>query len=156
MDRVNIIIGGVCFLLGVVLLLLIPSQVSSFSSNPNTLGADFFPKFVGGLMIFASCGLLLETILARRLKKQTHQKIDSEWNKEKRVIVIFLLLFIYAALLNILGFIVGSILCGVAMMWLLKVRTWWFYGIYILSVFVTYILFSKILYVHLPVFSLFG
>jgi len=47
MNKINMILAGVCSILGILILLLIPFQVSAVSSNEKTLGADFF-----GLSLF--------------------------------------------------------------------------------------------------------
>jgi uncharacterized membrane protein len=149
------ILAGVCSILGILILLLIPFQVSAVSSNEKTLGADFFPRFIGILLIVASIGLFVETYIAHRMGHEAEGKIDSEWKKERKVLMIFLMLVVYIVALQYIGFIVGSILFGVAMMYVLGVRTWWFYLIFIGSVFLVYYVFHFLLYVHLPSFSLF-
>lgn len=155
MNKINMVLAGICSLVGVVILIMIPFQVSAVSSNDQTLGAEFFPKFIGALLIFASIGLFLESFFAWRMGHEHEAKPDAQWSKEKRVLVIFLLLVVYITALPHIGFIVGSLIFGIAMMYLLKVRTWWYYVVFIVSVFVVYYVFHQLLYVHLPSFRLF-
>lgn len=155
MNKTNMVLAIISCVVGILILILIPFQVSAVSSNDRTLGADFFPKLIGVLMIVASVGLFAESFYAYKLGIGSEAETGIQWKREKKVLTIFLLLVVYVLALQFVGFLVGSILFGTAMMIILGVRTWWYFVIFIVSVFIVYYVFHYLLYVHLPAFKLF-
>ena len=128
-----------------------PFQVSAVSSNEKTL-EPIFPRFIGILLIVASIGLFVETYIAHRMGHEAEGK--SIRNGKGTQSLIFLMLVVYIVA-QYIGFIVGSILFGVAMMYVLGVRTWWFLSHFYWQCVSSLLCVPFLLYVHLPSFSLF-
>lgn len=150
MNKTNRLLAIVFFFVGVALYLLTPSQVSQISTAPATLGADFFPKFISFLLICSSIGLFLQSQMAIRQNYETEEKPDVDWRRETKVVLVMAMMIAYILLMTPLGFILSTVLFGVALLFLLGSRSPWHYLVYVVCVGVIYLVFKHLLYVHLP------
>jgi hypothetical protein len=156
MNRANRILAIICFLLGVLLILAIPSQVPHVGdTSRQVLTADSFPRFVGFLMIISSIGLFIQAQLGIKYKTETESAPDFNLKQGKGVFLIFALIIVYALVMPYLGFLISSMAFGCMFLFLMKQKKWWYYAILIIVVVLIYIVFTKWLYIFLPRFRLF-
>lgn len=151
------IISGLIFLIfGIVLWIMIPSQIKTMESSAIT--AQTFPRIIiGGLVLF-SAGLLLQGIFGKEKKvlvimKETFQTEQAK--KELRSLVYILILIAYCFLVKPLGYLVSTLLLVLAVMLFYRARKWYFYAIPLGTVCIIYLVFKMALRVSLPEISLF-
>ena len=150
MNKINRVIAIVCFFLSIALYLAIPSQVNQASSTAVTLAADFFPGFIAILLFVSSIGLFVQSEIAIRQNYEAEEGMTYDWGREVKVVVVFVMMILYVLAMRWTGFLIASFVFGVALLWTLKVRTWWYYVVYAACVLVVYYVFTKLLYVYLP------
>lgn len=148
MKKNNIVLSVFFFFVGVLVYVIIPSQIPNLGVvKSGSFTPASFPRLLAILMIVFSLGLLLQSVLEKKQEENT-EKID--WKDEKKVLVIFLMILAYVFLLEIIGFILASIIFGTAFLFFQKVRKWHYYIILYLMVIFVYFSFSKLLFVYLP------
>jgi len=92
--------------LGAVIIVLIPSQVRVFAGLETALSPAFLPTLIGiGLLIV---GFLI-IVVSLFSKTQTTKEIKINAKDLKKIIIAALILFLYAFLFPIIGFLVTSI-----------------------------------------------
>lgn len=148
MNKVNRVVGIIFLFLGTVLYIITPFQTKALSTSK--MGPSFFPRVVAIIMIVCSIGLIIQTTIAMKYNHETEEKPEVNWQKEKKVAFVFAMLIVYALCIEPVGFLISSIVFGVALLYVLNTRKWWYYAIYIALVGVVYYVFSKLLYIHLP------
>ena len=150
MNNINRVIAVFFFVVGLALYLITPSQVSQISTASGKMGADFFPKFVSMLMMFAAVGLFVQTQVAIMQGHEIEARPEYDWSREIKVVIVLIMMVIYVVVMPHLGFILSSILFGCLLILLLGKSRWWYYAVYVASVGVIYYVFKYLLYVHLP------
>lgn len=146
------IISGIVFLIaGVVLWLLIPSQINTMETS--SINAQTVPRIaIGGLCLF-SLGLLLQGIFSAEKKEVviTKETFSSEsFHREIKSIIYALLLLAYIVLLTYVGFLISTALLVVAILIFYGARKWYYYAIPLAMVGVVYFVFKTLLHVSLP------
>ena len=148
MNKANQILSIVFFCLGLIIIIIAPSQVPNLGTvDPGELSAVSFPRFCGGLMMFASVCLLVQSVIERK-KEGEGKPVD--YTGELRVLVVYLMMVGFAFLAEVLGFVITAFLFGTVYFWYLKVRKWQYYVIYYAIAIIAYLVFTKLLYVYLP------
>lgn len=148
-------------LLAVVLLLLLPSQVTA-QQYGDFLGSRFIMRicFIGLLLINVPC-MAVNGIRLLRSKKQTDGKAEREkqgtaekfkdaLRGEWCVIAIFCLLFAAALAMKRIGFILGGLAVVNLELLLLKRSNWLSHIIVSVLVVIVYLMFRYLLHVMLP------
>ena len=83
------------------------------------IAADFYPKCLFGALVLCGLFLMYQSFMKLPEERQTFPRTD--W---KSVIITFVLMFAYAFLLDIAGFIISSILFMFVFMLFLGERNW--------------------------------
>lgn len=154
----DIILAAVCLLLGAAILLLIPQEVRVVSTGARgTVTARTFPYMAGGLMVLSSAGLLLNTLLRKTPEGEgkTENAVspeDAEKRKKSllRTGLVFVLMILYVIAMNLIGFILASIIFGIIFLYITGIRKWWQYLIFAVLMIPLFALFKYVLYVPLP------
>lgn len=142
------LVGPVLFLVaGVAGFALMPSQVKIQEGTATT--ARTFPSLMLTLILACSVFLILQEVV-KIVHKQPIEVVMLDVMTEIRAIIILALLVLYALLIPVLGFIVTSILFGLAMLGFFRVKKWWYYLIIALSALLIGLLFQVVLNVRLP------
>lgn len=142
------LVGPVLFLLASIAgYALMPSQVKIQEGTATT--ARTFPSLMLTLILVCSVVLILQEV-TKIVRKQPLEVVMLDVMTEIRAIIILALLILYALLIPVLGFIVTSILFGLAMLGFFRVKKWWYYLIIALSALMIGLLFPVVLNVRLP------
>lgn len=114
------------------------------------IGPAFFPMMLALALIFFSCLLICFAFLGK--SKGTVEKFNFKDPGKQRAIIALIVTIIYSLLLNVLGFIVTTILYLFGLMFLLEKRD--YLSMSLISVGLTlgvFIIFEKLLHIALPV-----
>ena len=142
------LVGPVLFLLASIAgYVLMPSQVKIQEGTATT--ARTFPSLMLTLILVCSVVLILQEVI-KIIRRQPIEVIMLDVMTEIRAIIILALLVLYALLIPLLGFIVTSMLFGLAMLGFFRVKKWGYYLIVALSALAIGLLFQGVLNVRLP------
>lgn len=142
------LIGPILFLLASIIgFLLMPSQVKIQEGAATT--ARTFPSLMLSLILVCSI-ILIGREVVKIVRKQPIEVVILDVMTEIRAVIILALLVLYAFLIPVLGFIVTSVLFGLAMLFFFRVKTWWYYLIIAVSAVAIGLLFQVVLNVRLP------
>ncbi|RSL33606.1 hypothetical protein D7Z54_09855 [Salibacterium salarium] len=118
------------------------------------IGPDFFPRFITLAVFILSIFLLIKSIL------QIEDKQDDEKEKKKETtesnskpwagLSVFLIMFGYIYLADMIGYLYSSIISMAMIMWVLSVRKWYLYIVIIAIIFLIQYVFQNVLYIRLP------
>ncbi|MBM4333601.1 MAG: tripartite tricarboxylate transporter TctB family protein [Deltaproteobacteria bacterium] len=112
--------GGVIALLGLGILLLIPTQVEKPIALENQIPPSFLPKVIAISLMLTGGGMLVHALL-RFSTDIPARMLKDEWTK---IFLATLLLFSYAYLFPRLGFMVSSALIMGLFIYLFGGRSW--------------------------------
>lgn len=147
MKKPDIISGLIGILFGVYILV----TAAGFPQDVvMRIGPAFFPMVLASLLICFSCLLLCFALLGK--SKGTVEKFNFKDPGTQRAVIALLVTIIYSLLLNVLGFIVTTILYLFGLMFLLEKRD--YLSMSLISVGVTlgvFIIFEKFLHISLPI-----
>ncbi|MGE4283488.1 MAG: tripartite tricarboxylate transporter TctB family protein [Clostridia bacterium] len=148
MDKANRVIGIIFLVFGILLYIVTPFQTAAISTSK--MGPDFFPKVVAIIMVICSVGLIIQATIAMKSKYNAEEEAEVDWQKEKKVALVFAMLIVYVLCIELAGFFISSILFGVALLYVLKSIKWYYYATYITLVAIINYVFSELLYINLP------
>jgi putative tricarboxylic transport membrane protein len=112
--------------------------------TPREPQPGFFP-FVAALILVVLCGILLVQALCGR--RQGMEAFGELW----RPVILIAGLFVYAVVLDVVGYVVATILLSVVVLRVLDTKSWWKLIIIGLVLSLgTYFLFDRLLDVSLP------
>lgn len=149
MNRVNMVIGIIFLVLGILLYIITPFQTRAISSSK--YGPAFFPRVTSLIMVICSIGLSIQSVTAMRYGHDDNEdKASVNRRKEKKVAFVFVILILYVLCIKPIGFLVASAVFGVVLLYILNARKWWYYAIHICLLVVINYVFTNLLYVHLP------
>lgn len=147
----EIISGAIFAVFGIILWVLIPSQIRTMEKSP--INAQTLPRIaIGGIVVF-SIGLLLEGIFAKEKKELTitaESFRSAGSRKEARSILYALFLVAYCFIVTHLGFVISTVLLVLAVMLYYGARKWYYYAIPLATVGIVYYVFRVLLHVSLP------
>jgi putative tricarboxylic transport membrane protein len=112
--------GGSVVLLGVFILLLIPSQIKAVVQGETGMSPSFIPALVAAGLILAGLGLLAKAYFTDTV----HPAIDVSRAGLLRVLTSLLLLIAYTVLFPLLGFVTASGLCLGVLIIFFGSRSW--------------------------------
>ena len=137
-------------LLGIALIIATPYCVTAVSSSFNGMEPASYPKFVGWFTILIGVCQFVDSTLCIRQGREPEEKEVRDMKKEKKVLLIFILLVFYTWLCGIIGFCLASMVFVCAFLGILGVKKWWYYVIGVVFCFVIFYAFRYMLYIHLP------
>lgn len=146
MKKVDRWVAIVSILFALLALIVIPREISSVGSSVIGMSARTYPTFAAVAMAVCGLGLLINSFVV----KDDQRAPKLVLSEELKVLLILVVILIYALLCEHLGFFLSTVLVGSALMLIYKDKIWWHHAIYILFILGCYILFTKLLYIHLP------
>lgn len=146
MKKVDRWVAGVSILFALLVLLIIPREISSVGSSVIGMSARTYPTFAAVAMAACGVGLLINSFVS----KDDQEAPKLVLSEELKVLLILGVILAYALLCEHLGFFLSTVLAGSVLMLIYKDRTWWHYVIYFLFILGCYMLFTRLLYIHLP------
>ncbi|MCG8482838.1 MAG: tripartite tricarboxylate transporter TctB family protein [Clostridia bacterium] len=144
-DRIS---GVVLLLLAITIWVLIPYEIKAF--DVSQMGPRFFPQFLSIALMVLSGILILKSFNKSGYEEAKEDETDPWDISELRVGKIFLLLIIYIGIIEMVGFLISTVVIMSIAMYILKVRKWYHYVIFYVIVFIIYYVFKEIMYVQLP------
>ncbi|MCD6122640.1 MAG: tripartite tricarboxylate transporter TctB family protein [Spirochaetales bacterium] len=102
----RIIEGGVLILIGGIILLLIPSEIQTFSRMETVMSPSFLPIVVAVLLMIMGAGLILQGFF----NVQKDQSKNFQPTSIIRVVLAIIFLVAYTFLFPLIGFVVTSAL----------------------------------------------
>jgi len=143
----NLLGGIVSIVISLLVLKIIPLQISGKSWNPSkfSLNAEYMPKFFAGGIFIMGLLLMFQSLV---LKKEVYYIIVLK--DEFRILIYASILSIYAILIPIIGYIISSIMLVVVTLLYLKEKNYRYYLYAIIFVLVIYYVFTFVLKVTLP------
>lgn len=137
--------GASIIIIGIILWVIVSQITPTLGSDPNDVGAKFFPMLlIGGLWL---CGLAMIILPDPDSKPLI---VGKQWLKALKY---FLLLVVYVACLKPIGYLIVTPICMFCLIWMLAETRpkLWLTAVYsiIFSVGV-YFIFSSFLQIYLP------
>lgn len=178
MKQKDVIWGGVLFVCGALIFVLIPGQIRNVGGS--AVGPRAFPYFLSVMLMICSAGLALQSFMegkhqaAKAPSGETGAEPGSEADAKSRreadaksgseagakpdgklsgapfALVFFAILLAYALAMRVIGYVIASFLFLPVMLALLGVRKKLLYLLLIPIVLVVYAVFSMLLHVQLP------
>lgn len=148
MKKANITTALIFILFG-ILIFFESSRFQQTMISDNFIGAAFFPKLMASIMILLALILLISELLNKEAEKVN---IGDLFNKKMTISLIgIVILFIYTLILNYIGFILSTILLNLIFLIIFKVKSKiTIVATPLLTTFVIYLIFQKMLMVPLP------
>ena len=146
MKKLNIYVALVSILISLLMLIIIPLQVSIAGSSAVGMTARTFPRFCAIGMLVCSVGLLVTTLIENS-KEQAPEIVKEE---EKQVFMLLGLIIVYAIAMNYIGFFLATVAAGNIFLLMHKDKVWYHHVIYFVVILFSYLLFTRFLYIHLP------
>lgn len=137
-------LGSILF--AAIALFIIPREIAAVGSSVVIMSARTYPTFAAIAIIVCSLGLLLTSFLSHD-DTAAPTIIRAE---ELKVLLVLGIILAYAIACEYLGFFISTILVGNVFMLVFKDRTWYHHVIYCVFIFACYMLFTRLLYIHLP------
>ncbi len=121
------LVSGIFFLLfSVVLLLVIPSQVKVITDE--VVNSRTFPYVLSVIiMVMSTKTIVVEVIKLAR--KQEVEKKEFDIKVEAKALFLFTLLIVYVILIQVIGYLVSSLLMVTAFLVFFKTKKWYYYAI---------------------------
>ncbi|MBP9642031.1 MAG: tripartite tricarboxylate transporter TctB family protein [Budvicia sp.] len=151
MRKLNIVVGALSVLLGLVILYL--SRDMSLFDESGVPGERFWPY--GLAWLFIGLGILqwIEVFIARL--KTTDEEVDLTSPAVRTSYLVAVIMVVYGIILNYTGFIVSTLLLIPVIMWMMGERRAWFLAsISVVMVASIYIFFTMIFNSPLPISEL--
>ena len=156
MKKSDAICGGLLFLCGGVIYLMIPGQIREVGTN--SVGPRAFPTFLAVLLMLCSLGLAAQSLYACRSQKPgaaAQAPASEKQPREKLPGTLYALLFyglllMYAFSLQMLGYILASVVFLPLMLYMLNMRRPALYPLLIPIILGIYWVFQGFLHVRLP------
>jgi len=144
-------IGGLLFaILGIVLWLLIPSQIPTRETS--NINAQTLPSIAIGGMAICGLGLFVQGLLRdKKVAVITRETFHTEeFKKSLKSAIYCLFLVAYCFLIKPCGFLISTAALVVAIMLFYGARKWYYYAIPLGMVGIVYLVFKVLLHVSLP------
>lgn len=143
--RTNLV-GGIIFMVtGLVLLILLDSQVIVYGEISFLQSAKVIPFVMESLMIIGGVILVIQSLF---LKKEN--LVEIKWSEQKYAIEVIGIFLLFAFMIYYTGFIIGAVVFVLLMFVFFKNRNILeILGLGILSILI-FLLFTKVFHVELP------
>ncbi|QTQ15386.1 tripartite tricarboxylate transporter TctB family protein [Treponema parvum] len=142
------ILGSLLFIIfSSVFIFIMPEQIKITGSS--AINAQTFPLLLLRIILFCSIFIFVKEVIKIIAKKKT-EKVTVEILTELRALLIFIILLAYFFTIKLLGFIVSSMIFGIAMTFYFRVRKWHYYLIVLASAVIIGLVFREALHVRLP------
>lgn len=142
--RTNLVAGIASVLLGIICMLIIPTQIAEDFAETYGITSKTVPYAVAYLWVICGIILMVQSLV---LKKDQMKVLDVK--KELKAVEYMLVLLVYAFLFK-KSFLLSTIGLGIVTLAFSGDRKKTHYGIVTVVVLVLYILFTKVLHVQMP------
>jgi len=116
-----------------------------------TVLPGYWPRLIlVGIIILSTASLIIKIYKDKVLKRKA-LKVDKQSVATGRLVLLVLICFIYSNIINYIGYLIGTIVFAVLLLFVMGVRkpfTLFFYPLCVTTV--VYLIFTKILYMSLP------
>lgn len=149
--KTNLATGVIMGIISVVLLLLIPSQIREPAFDSGAPSPRLIPTLCIVIMLISSIALIIQSLV---LKKE--HIVEFDWQKEKPAIVLIIGMCIYVVLILCIGYVLGSIITFIAVLFYCGERKPGTYIVAIVAAVLICIMFRNIFHISLPSLGLLG
>ena len=149
--KTNLATGVIMGIISVVLLLLIPSQIREPAFDSGAPSPRLIPTLCIVIMLISSIALIIQSLV---LKKE--HIVEFDWQKEKPTIILIIGMCIYVVLILCIGYVLGSIITFIAVLFYCGERKPGTYIVAIVAAVLICLMFRNIFHISLPSLGLLG
>lgn len=142
----NIVSGIVFLILSLIILFIMPQQISVMQEGP--VNAQTIPRLVTVIILVCSVLLLIQGLFFTEKKVVYFNK--TALRNEFRGISMIAIFIGYGVIINLVGFLISSMLLSAACLMFFRVKNWRFYAVAFGIVLIIYYTFAVALNVNLP------
>lgn len=137
--------GGIFSALFAGVLWFLSLGIIEVMPNSTSVGANFFPKAMAVLLFIFSITLIVQSVFFKK-----EEIIELDLKGELRTMIFLAIIVAYVVLINLIGFLISTILMSSAVLWYLKCRDWKYYVICAAAAIVIFFGFTYGLRIKLP------
>ena len=142
--RSNLTAGIVSIIFGLIVLSVIPSQISLGFDNTYGITPITIPYVLAGICILFGALLIVQSLV---LKKDTVKEM--ELSRELKALAYMAVFLVYSLLFNV-SFVLATILLGAVTLMFLKCKKPLYYAIVAVTVVFLYFVLTQFLHIQLP------
>ena len=148
--KTNLVSGIVMGIFSLILLLTLPSQVRVPAYDSGAPSPPVIPGACIVLMLIFSVVLIVQSVVFKREKI-----VEFDWEKERPVILMILMMCVYVALIIYMGYIFASIVTFIAVLLYCGERKPSVYVVTVVASVVIFFLFKNVFNIQLPALPFF-
>lgn len=155
--KTNIVTSAFFIAFGIAVWYAVPYCIryaDTYSMGNELLTSYFMPRVLVVILVFNSgINLLINLIHYARARKNSRpmpEYAGVTWAKEKHVLAFAAIMFVYAAALTHVGFLISSAVCCCALLIYVRDKKPLHYAIALAFILMMYLVFTRVLYVKLP------
>lgn len=148
--KTNLVSGIVMGIFSLILLLTLPSQVRVPAYDSGAPSPRVIPGACIVLMLIFSVVLIVQSVVFKREKI-----VEFDWEKERPVILMILMMCVYVALIIYMGYIFASIVTFIAVLLYCGERKPSVYVVTVVASVVIFFLFKNVFNIQLPALPFF-
>mgnify|MGYP003379685786 CR=1 FL=1 len=134
-------------ILGALVLISVPLTIQD--PGVSVMGPRVFPYFIGACMVILSLALMLTTIVKHR-KAGGAEERKRALRDELRALLLAAVILVYAALFQILGYFISTLLAATVILLIFRVKKIWAYPVVYAAAVAIWAGFTFLLSVRLP------
>ena len=140
-------------ILGALVLISVPLTIQD--PGVSVMGPRVFPYFIGACMVILSLALMLTTIVKHRKaggadSTGTFASEEERKRDELRALLLAAVILVYAALFQILGYFISTLLAATVILLIFRVKKIWAYPVVYAAAVAIWAGFTFLLSVRLP------
>lgn len=143
--KTNLVSGIVMGIFSLILLLTLPSQVHVPTYDSGAPSPRVIPGACIVLMLIFSVVLIVQSVVFKKEKI-----VEFDWEKERPVILMILMMCVYVALIIYMGYIIASIVTFIALLLYCGERKPSVYVVTVVASVVIFFLFKNVFNIQLP------
>lgn len=148
--KTNLVSGIVMGIFSLILLLTLPSQVRVPAYDSGAPSPRVIPGACIVLMLIFSVVLIVQSLVFKKEKV-----VEFDWEKERPVILMILMMCVYVALIIYMGYIIASIVTFIAVLLYCGERKPSVYLVTVVASVVIFFLFKNVFNIQLPALPFF-
>lgn len=148
--KTNLVSGIVMGIFSLILLLTLPSQVRVPAYDSGAPSPRVIPGACIVLMLIFSVVLIVQSVVFKREKI-----VEFDWEKERPIILMILMMCVYVALIIYMGYIFASIVTFIAVLLYCGERKPSVYVVTVVASVVIFFLFKNVFNIQLPALPFF-
>lgn len=148
--KTNLVSGIVMGIFSLILLLTLPSQVRVPAYDSGAPSPRVIPGACIVLMLIFSVALIVQSVVFKKEKI-----VEFDWEKERPIILMILMMCVYVALIIYMGYIFASIVTFIAVLLYCGERKPSVYVVTVVASVVIFFLFKNVFNIQLPALPFF-